>query len=82
MAEAKRKLEIETPRWAKDFVNSPARRYRAAFGGRGSGKSYVCADMLIERCMAEYTPAICGREVQKSLEQSALQPAVWIICVN
>jgi phage terminase large subunit len=69
-----RSLNIQHPRWAEDFASlktREAKRYRGAFGGRGSGKSYECADMLIERCLYEYTPVVCGREVQKSLEQSA-----------
>ena len=45
-------------------------RYRAAFGGRGSGKSHFFAEMLIERCVLTPTSVVCIREVQKSLNQS------------
>lgn len=45
-------------------------RYKGAYGGRGSGKSYAFAEMLIERSVMEKTDAVCVREVQKSLNQS------------
>lgn len=46
-------------------------RYKAVYGGRGSGKSHFFAQLLCERALT--TPglrAVCVREVQKSLEQS------------
>lgn len=62
-------LRIKTPRWAKDFVSKPA-RYRGAHGGRGSGKSHLVAEYLIERSAIEKCDIVCVREVQKSLAQS------------
>lgn len=62
-------LQIKTPRWAKDFVSKPA-RYRGAHGGRGSGKSHLVAEYLIERSAVERCDIVCVREVQKSLAQS------------
>lgn len=62
-------LQIKTPRWAKDFVSKPA-RYRGAHGGRGSGKSHLVAEYLIERSAIEKCDIVCVREVQKSLAQS------------
>jgi phage terminase large subunit len=46
-------------------------RYKAAFGGRGSGKSHAFAELLVRRCI-EAAPlrAVCIREVQRSLDQS------------
>lgn len=47
-------------------------RYKGAFGGRGSGKSQAFADLLIIEALK--TPglrALCCREVQKSLKESA-----------
>lgn len=61
-------LQIETPRWAAPLLQ-PA-RYKGAYGGRGSGKSYFFAEMLVERCIMQKTDAVCVREIQKSLDQS------------
>src|SRR5512147_146674 len=47
-------------------------RYKGAWGGRGSGKSWFMAEALVERCLLNPgTRAVCIREVQKSLAQSA-----------
>lgn len=48
-------------------------RYKAAYGGRGSGKSHFFAEMLVERCVARKTRAVCIREVQNSLRESVRQ---------
>lgn len=47
----------------------PARN-KGAYGGRGSGKSHVFGELLLERCLLKTTRAVCVREIQKSLEQS------------
>ena len=62
-------LKIQTPRWAKDLVSKPA-RCRGAYGGRGSGKSNLFAEYVIERHLMAKTDTVCVREVQKSLNQS------------
>jgi len=64
-------LQIKTPRWALPFLK-PA-RYKAAYGGRGSGKSHFFAELLVERCMMAKTRAVCIREVQNSLRESVRQ---------
>jgi phage terminase large subunit len=47
-------------------------RYKAAWGGRGSGKSHFFAEKLIEDHMLERgLRSVCIREVQKSLKESA-----------
>lgn len=52
-------------------------RYKAAYGGRGSGKSHFFAEKLLEDCIAEPGEsgegmrAVCIREVQKDLAQSS-----------
>jgi phage terminase large subunit len=50
-------------------------RYKGAYGGRGSGKSHFFAEKLIRKALA--TPEglrwACVREIQKSLEQSAMR---------
>jgi phage terminase large subunit len=62
-------LEIQTPEWALPLFE-PC-RYKAAFGGRGSGKSHMFAEMLIEEhIMNPNQSSVCVREIQKSLNQS------------
>lgn len=49
-------------------------RYKGAHGGRGSGKSHFFAELLVERCLMQPGARIlCGRQVQKSLKESAMQ---------
>jgi phage terminase large subunit len=45
-------------------------RYKGAYGGRGSGKSHVFAELLVRRCFEGPVRAVCIREVQRSLDQS------------
>ena len=47
-------------------------RYKGAWGGRGSGKSHFFAELLIEESLLNPgLRAVCIREVQKSLKESA-----------
>jgi len=47
-------------------------RYKAAYGGRGSGKSHFFGELLVESCQAERgTLAVCIREAQRTLTQSS-----------
>lgn len=63
-------LTIETPRVFAPLLK-PA-RYKAAWGGRGSGKSHFFAELLVEDALAiPGLRAVCIREVQKSLKDSA-----------
>ena len=63
-------LQIQTAE-AFDKLLDPA-RYKAAYGGRGSGKSHFFADLLIEDSLCERgLRSVCIREVQKSLKDSA-----------
>lgn len=62
-------LQISTPEWALPLF-TPA-RYKGAFGGRGSGKSHLFAEMLIEaHILDQNESSVCVREIQKSLNQS------------
>ena len=45
-------------------------RYKVAFGGRGSGKSYNFAQALILLAAQKPLRILCTREVQKSIKQS------------
>lgn len=48
-------------------------RYKGLHGGRGGMKSHFFAEMLVERCLIrkEGCRAVCIREIQKTLAQSA-----------
>ena len=47
-------------------------RYKGAYGGRGSGKSWFMASLLIDYALCNNGfRAVCIREVQKSLKESA-----------
>jgi phage terminase large subunit len=47
-------------------------RYKAAYGGRGSGKSHFFAELLVEDHLAiPGLRTVCIREVQKSLKESS-----------
>lgn len=61
-------LSIPTPRWAVPLLE-PA-RYKAVYGGRGSGKSRFFASLWAEEQIAESLDVVCLREVQRSLEFS------------
>lgn len=61
-------LQIDTPRWFLPLLEP--KRYKGAYGGRGSGKSHAFAEYIVERCCASKTDVVCIREIQKSLNQS------------
>lgn len=61
-------LQIQTPRWFLPLLSDA--RYKAVWGGRGSGKSHAMAEYIVERCLMAKTDVVCIREVQKSLSMS------------
>jgi len=62
-------LEIETARAALPLLNDA--RYKAIYGGRGSGKSHFFADLLVEEHIANPDQlTVCIREYQRTLTQS------------
>lgn len=63
-------LRIPTAKVFEPLLESA--RYKAAFGGRGSGKSHFFGELLVETCQAERgTLAVCIREAQRTLAQSS-----------
>ena len=65
-------LEIETARVFLPLLADS--RYKAIWGGRGSGKSHERAEALIEKAVMQHGLRwVCIREVQKSLKQSVKQ---------
>lgn len=64
------KLAIETAEVFEPLLRPS--RYKAAHGGRSSGKSHFFAEGIVERClMRPGTRAVCLREIQKDLRDSA-----------
>jgi len=64
-------LDIATPYWAVPLLE-PKLRYRAAKGGRGSGKSHFFAELAVEEMICDKDiPFLCVREIQKSIRYSA-----------
>ena len=57
------------PTWGKPLV--PYRRNKVLMGGRGSGKSWFFARLLVMKAYQKRTRAMCTREVQKTLKDSA-----------
>jgi phage terminase large subunit len=52
-----------------NFLFEP-HRYKVAYGGRGSGKSWSMARALLIKAANETTRVLCAREIQKSIKQS------------
>lgn len=52
-----------------EFLFQPA-RYKGAYGGRGSAKSWSFAKALLIQGSAKQLRILCAREVQKSIKQS------------
>lgn len=69
----RRKLTVLDIPTARAFVPLlDPRRYKGAFGGRGSGKSHFFAGLMIDDCLRESgLLCVCVREVQKTLKDSA-----------
>ena len=63
-------LQIKTPEVFEPLLRPS--RYKGAHGGRGSGKSHFFAELLVEEAFLNPgLRAVCIREVQKSLKESA-----------
>ncbi len=73
MAKKGKTLNVEIPRYFEPLLQ-PNLRYRGVFGGRSSSKSHTTAEWVIAMCVGNpgYR-VLCGREIQKSLNQSVKQ---------
>jgi len=66
-------LEILKPALPKIWqLKSSTKRYKVAYGGRGSGKSYGAAQILVYRALEEKVRVLCTRAIQNTLRDSAL----------
>lgn len=63
-------LQIQTAKAFRPLLEPS--RYKGAYGGRGSGKSHFYAELMVEQAATRKGfRAVCIREVQKSLKESA-----------
>lgn len=66
----KPELEIHyEPEWWQVPLFNPS-RYKVVYGGRGSGKSYAVADILLITALQKKCLIVCGREFQNSIKDS------------
>lgn len=61
---------IEYPEPLAFFFDSDYCRYRIAYGGRSSGKSWTAAQALIVRSLQKKIRILCCREIQNSIKDS------------
>ena len=61
--------DIQVPS-AFRFLYQGQARYRAVYGGRGSGKSHSVAQALVVKARHKPIRVLCGREIQKSIKDS------------
>ena len=63
-------LRVYIPKPMRPFAEE-RKRHKIARGGRGSGKSWSIAQLLVVRAYAEPIRWLCCREVQKSIKESS-----------
>lgn len=68
MAETTTK-RIKIPRAFKG-LSAKGKRYKVFYGGRGSGKSWACARVLLAMGFAKPIRILCAREFQRSISDS------------
>jgi phage terminase large subunit len=61
-------LQTELPDWASPLFDS--KRYKTLHGGRGSGKSWAVARVLLLLAASRPLRVLCAREVQDSIRDS------------
>jgi phage terminase large subunit len=61
-------LKIEIPEKCQ-FLNEP-HRYKILHGGRGAGRSWSVAQVLLAQGVSRPLRVVCGREIQNSIRQS------------
>lgn len=66
---ARRKLQVTAE--FEQFLKPM--RYKVAYGGRGSGKSWSFASLLITQAYQTKTRILCAREIQRSIGDSVIQ---------
>lgn len=64
-------LQVNIPDKLQSFMN-PC-RYKVAYGGRGSSKSWTIAQLLIIKAYQKPLRILCAREMQRSISDSVIQ---------
>ena len=64
-------VDVKLPEWAESLFKPY--RYKVAYGGRGSSKSWSFAAALLLEGTSRPLRILCAREVQKSLKESVHQ---------
>ena len=65
------KLNLQIPEKFDPFL--APKRYKVAYGGRGSSKSWSVAQLLVMKAFTNKTRVLCAREIQRSIEDSVIQ---------
>lgn len=65
------KVNLDVTRKFEPFLQP--HRYKIAYGGRGSGKSWTIASMLVKKAWERPIRILCSREIQRSIQDSVLQ---------
>jgi len=65
------KVNIDITKKFKPFMKPT--RYKIAYGGRGSGKSWSIAQLLVAAAWKNPVRILCAREIQRSIQDSVLQ---------
>ncbi len=81
-----RQIDQVIPPWAQPFLFRKA-RYKIAYGGRGSAKSWTFARMVVIRLAlcTRRTRVVCARELQNSIDDSVHQlisDQIEALCVS
>jgi len=63
-------LQIQIPEKLQPFLE-PC-RYKVAYGGRGSAKSWTIAQLLVLEAYKKPTRILCAREIQRSISDSVI----------
>lgn len=63
-------LKIKAPDWISDLLTLGKWRHKVFWGGRGGAKSQTFAKALIILAVQHKLFIVCGREIQKSIEDS------------
>ena len=65
------KVNINVTKKFQPFLEQ--HRYKIAYGGRGSGKSWTIAQLLVLAAWKNPVRILCSREIQRSIQDSVLQ---------
>ena len=71
MSSSSTSLDIRVTKKFRPFLEP--HRYKVAYGGRGSGKSWAIAHLLVLQAYTQPTRILCAREIQKSIDTSVIQ---------